>query len=146
MIKKSCQATKIFVDERTPVDDVTIICSSRETDLKIDCNDIFSCHSLSVHLFGDTIDNEDDTLSATITCFEGSSCDQMTINTDNSTKLNLTLNMFQFSEKVSIIYEHSKDINVQCGFEDDLGDPFNWMSIGFTLPHVILSHSLPMSR
>ena len=122
----SCQYMQVNIDDNTQkVRNVTLSCFgalscdsstidiTAENDMKIDihCDDKggLSCQGMVINL-----NNNNNTLGVTITCYKESSCDGLFIDGNNATNMSLKMIMYEDSNNVEIIYRKYKEIEFIC--------------------------------
>merc|ERR1719361_1773941 len=80
------------------------------------CNLTRSCEDMTIHLIGR---NLNDTMLAHIACYDDNSCDELTITTDHSKNIEMTLNVTRWSEDISIHHLYAENVHVHCGSRDE---------------------------
>lgn len=58
-------------------------------------------------------------LSATVSCFDSNSCDDMTIVAGNDSGISLTVNVYEHSESITVNHTNPESVDFECGNVDD---------------------------
>eukprot|EP01084_Bolivina_argentea_P020176 37537_1 len=131
--RKACDEANIFINDITPIDRyivsiqcastfackeaIIVINTSKAITVSIECSELKSCENMLLDLIH--TQNNIETMSVNISCFDDYSCDNMLINTDNAKNIFISLNAYRYSEDIKINYRFWRNINVQCGSDND---------------------------
>ena len=102
----------IFCIERFSCDGGIIsIKSEYEMNVSISCQSTFACPDMNI-IFENNI-------MVNISCYYDNSCENMLINTDNSEKLVIKMNMYRYSKDILFNHYYWSNIRVNCGYDLD---------------------------
>eukprot|EP01083_Nonionella_stella_P042610 115029_1 len=130
--KDACTYSTVNITDAT-VDTLSVLCdgsfacdglqltvnAASHIDVYMECNELFSCKDMLVHLMHDTRTNKDDAVNINmrVSCYADNSCDDMLITTDHSRNIYIQLNAMRYSEHILILYRFWRNIKVNCGFD-----------------------------
>jgi len=126
----SCNEMEVHLNQST-VETVQIICNESSScrsatvtvfqwepiRLTLFCLNSLSCHDVTVNLA--VMAETDHKLTVDVLCFSYNSCNGLTIDTDDSPNVALSLNVTRFSEEMSIRHVYWEDVGVHCGSNTD---------------------------
>ena len=97
--KFACNGAEIFIE------------STQGVNISLDCQSASACSNMII-----TLENN---MKANISCYHDNACDNLMIDTDHSKDVHIHLNMYRYSEDITIHEYYWQNVETTCGYHQD---------------------------